>query len=384
MRRLPWRSVDADQHVRRPGVGACYRNLRLVRAAVLEEYLTNTNIFRSVGNDSFADYLRRQAKGKNGEKTCLPDGRGSVLYHSWLPGFVHVSEGDLETSRSVVTHQHLAGPSPGASKLLERLDTMGWCDDLPLDLDALVVRCIDLFAAIQNRYELRAFLEIVRDKKPQVILEIGTARGGVLYGLSQLANDHALLVSIDLPHARNGGGQTSQERELFASFGPPTQVFRFIPGNSLSCVTKESLRRVLGGRVIDVIFIDGEHLYGAVRSDFEMYQEFLSTEGIIALHDIVLTPDEWGAGNEVGIYWSELSSVYKSLAIIDPQGSLSRRKQSSAEWAWGIGIVRKSDLRKSISVENLKEKPPCVDGSFLTDAIGTANNRCVRDKNQND
>ena len=227
--------------------------------------------------------------------------------------------------------------------MLADLQKRGWCRDVSIDLDALVSQAVEVFAAIQNPRELREFFTLIQGPRPDVVVEIGTARGGVLYGLSQLASAEALLVSIDLPGGRNCGGQTETERQLFASFGPRTQEFHFIPGNSMALTTKRTLQELLGRRKVDVLFIDGDHSYGAVRSDFEMYREFVSGRGIIALHDICMVPEEWGPSGEVGVFWRELAKKYQSREIIDPNGVCRRKRPSGIEWSWGIGVVEKPD-----------------------------------------
>lgn len=132
-------------------------------------------------------------------------------------------------------------------------------------IDRLIERSTNLFIAIQNAYELREFLKLVRSLRPRTVVEIGTARGGMLYCLSQLAERDALLVSIDLPGAPNCGGQTEVEREVFASFGPRTQRFRFLPSDSHDEATKRSLEELLAGTPIDLLFVDGDHSYQGVK-----------------------------------------------------------------------------------------------------------------------
>jgi len=215
----------------------------------------------------------------------------------------------------------------------------GWCDDISVDLTKLVSKCVNIFCAVQSRYELGEFLKFVQTKQPRTILEIGTARGGTLYGLSQLADPSAMLVSIDLPGGANCGGQTQTERSVFATFGPPTQQFRFIPADSRLSTTKETLRCLLGSRTLDLLFIDGDHSYDAVRSDFETYREFLSVDGTVVLHDICMFPEHWGPRGEVGIFWDELTRTYNCHSIINPNGVQRFRKSPAEAWAFGIGIV---------------------------------------------
>jgi predicted O-methyltransferase YrrM len=142
-----------------------------------------------------------------------------------------------------------------------------------------------------------------------------------------------LLVSIDLPAAENCGGQTDVERGLFSTFGYRGQRFEFIPSNSQFWTTRETLKTILGGRPIDLLFIDGDHSYGGVRSDFEMYGCLLAKTGFVAIHDINIRPELDGAGCDVGVFWDEVRSRFETEEIVDTTASPPER-------AWGIGLVR--------------------------------------------
>ena len=64
--------------------------------------------------------------------------------------------------------------------------------------------------------------------------------------------------------------------------------------------------RALADTHIDFLFIDGDHTYEGVKSDFEMYSPLVRSGGLIALHDIVPGPE--GCVGGVPKYWSELKA----------------------------------------------------------------------------
>jgi len=322
------------------GVARTFRNLRLVRSDALAEYLTNSMVFRWLGNLSFADFIGHDPNGKS---ESMRDSESLfrepyVLYHSWLDGFVELSQYEAAGVAAAIGGR-IGEIDSRHEPLLDRLQKRGWLDDVPVDLEQLVNKCIGGFTAIQNRYEMRQFLELVLARRPQRVLEIGTARGGMLYGLSQVAQPDTMCTSIDLIGGKNGGGQTEIEREVFATFGPPTQRFHFIAGDSKSIDTITQLHTILGEHKLDVIFIDGEHSFEAVSADFNNYQHFVAADGIIAFHDICMLPQGWGPGAGVGLFWNELSHKYKTQNIIDPIGVQVRSKSSRENWAFGIGLV---------------------------------------------
>ena len=314
-----------------------FGNLRLVATEKFREYRANTDLFLKLGNEAFAAAIRAGIPGAaSGEYQYRAPW---LLYHSWRQPRIQIDEHSAALIRDL-----MAGRECGSAHqpIMEKIRQLGWCDDeLPVDLDELVKRTADCFLAVQNDYELRHFLERVRNLQPRVVVEIGSARGGMLFCFSQLAARDATLVSIDLPGAPNCGGQTETEREVFATFGPVTQRFHFIPDDSHLASSRERLVEFLAGRTIDLLFIDGDHSYEGCLADFDMYHDMVSPAGLIVFHDICLFPEEWqGAG--VGLAWQKLKARYGGEEIIDPEGVSTRQLSPGQHRSWGIGIVEAS------------------------------------------
>jgi len=315
-----------------------FGNLRLVPTDKLSEYRANTDLFLQLGNEGFAELIR------NGGPAPPPSPYRSpwLLYHAWRQPRIQLDEYSAGLVRDLMAGRP---PGPDHAPLVARLEEMGWCDDhLPVDLDELVKRTADYFLAIQNDHELRQFLAIVRDRRPGVVVEIGTARGGMLFCFCQLATRDATLVSIDLPGAPNCGGQTAAERDVFATFGPATQSMHFIPADSHLPATREALARILAGRRVDLLFIDGDHSHEGCLADFETYRGFVAPDGLIAFHDICMLPDEWGPQGSVGTAWREVKARYGGEEIVDPAGVSSRVLAPGQHWRWGIGLIEASRL----------------------------------------
>ena len=96
--------------------------------------------------------------------------------------------------------------------------------------------------------------------------------------------------------------------------------------------TKEKLLKLLDGKEINLLFIDADHSYEAVKKDYEIYAPM--TRNIIALHDIV-TP--WCGVKD---FWRELlaSKEYtKSLFY----NWCPRINKDNYSVQYGIGIVIK-------------------------------------------
>jgi hypothetical protein len=60
----------------------------------------------------------------------------------------------------------------------------------------------------------------------------------------------------------------------------------------------------------DFIFIDGDHSYEVVKSDWSKYKRFLAKDGLVAFHDIVFSDDNRRHRIEVDLLWSELRKEY--------------------------------------------------------------------------
>jgi predicted O-methyltransferase YrrM len=315
-----------------------FGNLRLVATDKFSEYRSNTELFLKLGNEDFAAAIRAGTASAPNNPYRAP----WLLYHAWRQPRIQIDEHSATLIRDLI-----AGRTAGAehAPIVQKLRELGWCDaHLPVDLDELVKRTADCFLAIQNDYELRRFLERVQVQKPRVVVEIGTARGGMLYCFAQLAARDATLVSIDLPGAPNCGGQTATEREVFATFGPASQQMHFIPADSHLPATREQLVQILAGRRVDLLFIDGDHSYEGCLADFDIYRDLVAPDGLIVFHDICMFPDEW-QGAAVGVTWQELKARYGGEEIIDPEGVSTRLLQPGQRWRWGIGIVEAGRLK---------------------------------------
>lgn len=80
-----------------------------------------------------------------------------------------------------------------------------------------------------------------------------------------------------------------------------------IAGDSRSEAVMSELKNRLAGRQIDLLFIDGQHYYDNVKSDYKMYAPL--TKHIVALHDINTV--------DVGvkILWNELKAEHSMLTV---------------------------------------------------------------------
>jgi hypothetical protein len=77
--------------------------------------------------------------------------------------------------------------------------------------------------------------------------------------------------------------QNKFKLRLLARGGQQSYV---VEASSYADGTVERVGSVLGGRAVDLLFIDGDHRYEGVRADFLAYRRFVREGGVIAFHDI--------------------------------------------------------------------------------------------------
>ena len=193
-------------------------------------------------------------------------------------------------------------------------------------LVGLVFNHLRAVKPFQVRVEILKLLDIIKKLRPEYFLEIGTAMGATLFLFSRVIAEDAVIISVDLPGGKYGGGYPEWKISLFKRYILPKQKLYLIRADSHQKSTLEKVKKVLNGEKIDYLFIDGDHTYEGVKKDFTMYSPLVS--GIVALHDIAHhRPD---ANVHVDEFWREIKRSFDSEEIIE---------NPNQKWA-GIGIIR--------------------------------------------
>lgn len=179
----------------------------------------------------------------------------------------------------------------------------------------------------QVKEEILSLLKILKNKKPQAVLEIGTGNGGTFYLLARIASPNAALISVDLPGGSFGGGYPKCKALFYKSFAGPKQKIYLLRADSAQKTTIDKVKEILDNSKLDLLFIDGDHTYQGVKRDFETYSKFVKKGGVIAFHDIV--PHPLGTGCEVNKFWKEVRQAFKSEEFV-----------KSWDQGWGgIGVI---------------------------------------------
>jgi len=183
------------------------------------------------------------------------------------------------------------------------------------------------FGPLQHKFEIERLLRIVDELEPSVIIEIGTSRGGTLCLFTIVAESDATIISIDMPGGPFGGGYPKWKIPLYESLARESQKIHLVRNDSHNPVVIDEVKRILGNKKVDFLFLDGDHSYEGVKRDFEMYSPLVRCGGIIALHDIVDHPVETRC--EVNKFWSEVKANYEHMEIVNDW---------EQRWA-GIGVL---------------------------------------------
>lgn len=110
-----------------------------------------------------------------------------------------------------------------------------------------------------------------------------------------------------------------------------------IMGNTHDPKTLKALKEKLNGRPIDILFIDADHHYAAVKKDYEIYAPLCS--GIVALHDIELKREAPKDSRTVWKFWDELKNMgKKAIAGHDRYMLISLHQRKFMKWNRNVGI----------------------------------------------
>src|SRR5438105_1200505 len=182
---------------------------------------------------------------------------------------------------------------------------------------------------IQRKWELVAMMAQVKRLRPNVVVEIGSYRGGSLRCWSAVCPSRTKFVSIDLPWEASGEVDPSAEIERTRRFLKPSQMLNWLRMDSHSAATRDELLKILGSRKVDFLFIDGDHSYAGVKRDYELYHELVRPGGLIAFHDIL--PNKKYPEINVPMYWAEIKGRHQVDELVD---------NNDLEEVWGgIGVV---------------------------------------------
>ena len=175
---------------------------------------------------------------------------------------------------------------------------------------------IELHAPEQDRWEANELLLLLSRFKPyDVILEIGTHRGGSAR-MWRDALEPRLLITVDKnegPLSRDDDPRFSDEDfdGIEGIFGLPSQ----------HAETRRRVKAAIGEGKVDMLFIDGSHVYADVWQDWDYYGAFARPEGIVVFHDIGTGPSTSSKGCHVNLVWNEIADANRTIEFRKNHGT---------------------------------------------------------------
>jgi predicted O-methyltransferase YrrM len=138
----------------------------------------------------------------------------------------------------------------------------------------------NIFSSQQNGTEILALMDILEQRKPKVVCEIGSAGGGTLFLFSRVSHPEGRFISVDIRYP------TKAHKNSLPYLMGSKQSLILIEAKSQDPKTVERVKKCLCNNLIDFLFIDGDHSYEGVSEDFAIYSQMVKPNGIIAFHDI--------------------------------------------------------------------------------------------------
>ena len=167
------------------------------------------------------------------------------------------------------------------------------------NLDELVAEAINIHHSAQKPKELAALGQLILDRGYKTAIEIGTWGGGTSWFLWSLGLSVTTIDDCDETFLR----------ECLAGHGmEPLRI------PAINYIVGDGKQSDLG--IVDVVFIDGNHTYGGVKSDWEHWRSRVNPGGIVILHDVIADVPE--NSSMVKSLFDEISVEYKTTAFIDP------------------------------------------------------------------
>ena len=126
---------------------------------------------------------------------------------------------------------------------------------------------------------------LVQAQAPEVVLEIGSARGRSACCMAQACrmNGRGKVYAID-PHRANAWTDPGTNGETLEFFRDRLRDYGLEPWCEIIVQTSADAAKQWH-RPIDFFFIDGDHTYAGVRQDFELFQPWLTPGALVAVHD---------------------------------------------------------------------------------------------------
>lgn len=153
---------------------------------------------------------------------------------------------------------------------------------------------VDGWLLLVEAVELFSLANSLKSKKP-VICEIGTWKGKSAYVFANaLIEKHGLLYCIDPFNGDGDAASQSSYREaikkmkkpLYQNFEETMKKYMLWDIITTFQMTSREARPLFPEKNIDILFIDGNHNYESVKTDYILWSPLIIPGGTIVFHDV--------------------------------------------------------------------------------------------------
>jgi hypothetical protein len=215
--------------------------------------------------------------------------------------------------------------------------------------------------------------DLVRNNMPQTIVELGTHKGTSFFSFCQAVKDahyDAQLYAIDTWKGDEHAGFYGDN--VFVEFQEMKEKYYGSLKIKLLRKTFDEAAADFKNDAIDLLHIDGFHTYEAVKHDFESWFPKVRKDGIILLHDIFITRDNFG------IYklWEELKHKYETIEFYHSYG-LGVLFKNATRYRSFIDKERQWQIRYSYIAEDKKNGEIGNSLANFGDSLSSRDNQIV-------
>lgn len=151
--------------------------------------------------------------------------------------------------------------------------------------------------------------KLIQDRKPDVVVELGTHWGHSLFSMVEGANDMGLDTKFwAIDHWEGDEHAGKYDSEVYKAVQVTRELYPDIDihlwKKTFNQAAKDWAKKATP---IDILHIDGRHKYEDVKEDFENWEPFVKDGGLILLHDTQVRNRGFG----IYKYWSELHKTHK-------------------------------------------------------------------------
>ena len=164
--------------------------------------------------------------------------------------------------------------------------------------------------------------DLIAILKPALIVELGTHFGESYFGMCQAVEENGIPCKCYAVDTWQGDAHAGFYDESVFTEVDAYNRQNYSSFSTLLRTTFEAARDSFGEQTIDLLHIDGLHVYEAVRRNFEDWWPKVRAGGVVLFHDTVARHDDFG----VWRLWEELSPRFPHFEFTH---------------SWGLGVLQK-------------------------------------------